>query len=70
MKTRKLYKYIGRNGSITSPIFLEDAKRIDLIELRADSGKLLRNGDTVRSSVIVYIDDVSEWTEVPADIVE
>ena len=33
MKKRKLYKYIGRNGDITSPILLEDIKHIALMEL-------------------------------------
>ena len=69
MTTRKLYKYIGRNGSITSPIFLEDIKYIALVELKADSGFVLRdNNGVIRSSVIVHVDDQDLWAEVPADI--
>lgn len=71
MKTRKLYKYIGRNGSITSPILLDDVKYIPLVELRADEGYVLRNeNNIVKYSVTVHIDDAALWTEVPAGIVE
>lgn len=71
MKTRKLYKYIGRNGSITSPVLLEDIKHIPLIELKAAPGFILKNEDgEVKTSVVVYIDDVNLWTEVPADMNE
>jgi hypothetical protein len=36
MQIRKMYKYIGRNGSITSPILLDDIKYISLVELRPE----------------------------------
>lgn len=70
MKTRKLYRYIGRNGSITSPILLEDIKHIPLMELKADAGFILRNADVTKHSVIVHIDEVNLWVEVPADMIE
>jgi hypothetical protein len=68
MKKYKLYRYIGRNGEITSPILLEDAKHIPLVELRPEPGYILTNGEVVRENfVIVHADEVSEWTEVKAD---
>jgi hypothetical protein len=71
MHIRKLYKYIGRNGSITSPILLDDIKHIPLVELRASAGFVLCDTNGVRkNSVIVHIDDQALWTEVPADINE
>jgi hypothetical protein len=71
MKVRKLYKYIGRNGSVTTPILLDDAKYIPLVELRADPGYVLKNDDGVtKQSVVVYIDDAELWNEVPADMNE
>ncbi len=70
MKVRKLYKYIGRNGSVTTPILLDDAKYIPLVELRADPGYVLKNNGVTKQSVVVYIDDAELWNEVPADMNE
>ena len=71
MKKRKLYKYIGRNGEITSPIFLEDAKHIALMELQPEAGYVLTNGQDVRKySVIIHVDELEEWNEVKADTIE
>lgn len=70
MTTRKLYKYIGRNGSITSPVFLEEIKHIPLIELTASPGFVLKNESVTKKKVIVHVDDVDLWAEVTADINE
>ena len=70
MKVRKLYKYIGRNGSVTTTILLDDAKYIPLVELRAEPGYVLKNNDVTKQSVVVYIDDAELWNEVPADMNE
>jgi hypothetical protein len=71
MKKHKLYRYIGRNGEITSPILLEDAKYIPLMELRPEPGYVLTNGETVREFfVIVHVDDVDDWKEIKADTTE
>ena len=71
MKKRKLYKYIGINWEITSPVLLEDAKHIALMELRPDEGYVLTNGQDVRKySVIIHVDELEEWKEVKADTIE
>ena len=71
MKKQKLYRYVGRNGEITSPILLEDAKHIPLMELRPEVGYVLTNGNVTREYfVVVHVDEVNEWTEVKADTVE
>lgn len=70
MKVRKLYKYIGRNGSITSPVLLEDAKHIPMVELKADAGFVLKCEDTEKRVVVIHVDDVDLWNEVPADMNE
>jgi hypothetical protein len=71
MKKQKLYRYIGRNGEITSPILLEDAKHIPLMELRPEAGYVLTNGSVIREFfVVVHVDEVDEWTEIKADTIE
>lgn len=67
MTKKKLYKYIGRNGTITSPVLLEDARHIDLIELRADEGYILTDGIMKKQVTVVHIDDVADWSEIKAD---
>lgn len=64
MTKKKLYKYIGFNGIITSPILLEDAKHTVWYELRAAGGKLLTNGEKKVYAVTVPEEEVSLWTEV------
>jgi hypothetical protein len=44
MTKRKLYKYVGRNGSITTPILLDDIKHIPLVEICPAEGCVLTDG--------------------------
>ena len=71
MKKRKLYKYIGRNGEITSPVFLEDIKYIALMELQPEEGYVLTDGSITRKyAIVVHVDEVEEWSEVKADTID
>jgi hypothetical protein len=64
MKVYKLYRYIGYNGTITSPIVLPNIDKMVVVELRADPGKILTNGTRTAYSTIVSEDEVQEWTEI------
>jgi hypothetical protein len=64
MTKTKMYRYIGYNGVITSPILLEDAKHRVLYELRAEHGKLLTNGEKELYVVLVEEEDIKNWHEV------
>ena len=71
MKRIKLYRYVGRNGIITSPVLLDDIKHIALRELQPEDGYVLVNGKTVKyNSAVVPVDEVDEWKEVKADTIE
>lgn len=71
MKKRKLYRYIGRNGEITSPVLLEDIKHIALMELQPEDGYVLTNGVITRKySIVIHIDEVDEWSEIKADTIK
>ena len=61
-----LYTYLGTNGTITTPIHLEDIYYTRSIRLTADRKKKLTSngGKTLLSSFIVPEDEVSLWTEV------
>lgn len=60
-----LYTYLGTNGTITSPIYLEDIYYIRKIQLRADEGRRVTK-DNVHLYEIVTVteDDAPNWFEV------
>ena len=64
MKKTALYTYLGTNGTITSPVHLEDIYYILKYRLEADANKMLSNGNTVTKTVIVPYDEVENWKEV------
>lgn len=67
MKKIKAYKYLGRNGIVITRVLIEDAKNIPMMELIADKGKVLTDGDVKVSSITVELEEVHNWTEIPAD---
>ena len=65
MIKKNLYRYIGRNGIITSLVHLEDAKFYPMVRLIADENKILVNDEGIRiKSVDVFIEDVDKWVEI------
>ena len=60
-----LYTYLGTNGTITSPVHLEDIYYIRKVRLTADAGKQLTKDDVNYSSVVtVPEEEVDLWKEV------
>lgn len=61
----EIYRYVGSNGVIDSPIKLP----MDYIlryRLIAGDGKELVNGDTVATVIDVDVDEVDKWAEQDA----
>ena len=60
-----LYTYLGTNGTITSPVHLEDIYYTRKVRLTADAGKQLTKDDVNYSSVVtVPEEEVDLWKEV------
>ena len=60
-----LYKYLGTNGTIISPVHQEDVYYIRQYKLTAKAGKqLTKDFYNYRTSVIVPEEDVDDWKEV------
>lgn len=70
MLKQVIYRYLGTNGIIESPVHLEDTYYIRLIQLTAEEGHLLTNGERKYRTVRVPEDDIDLWTEVIDDQVE
>ena len=64
MTSKKLYRYLGRNGIITSSILLENVEPIIMYELKADEGKLLTDGESTFAIKLVFADEVKDWYEI------
>lgn len=64
MVTQKMYKYLGRNGTILSPVELVNIDPIPMIQIKAIQGKILTNGISKVYSVIIFEDEIDNWTEI------
>lgn len=65
MKQSSVYRYLGSNGVITTPIKLDGIYSVQLARLDADDGKILVNllDRRERESVICSLEEVKNWTE-------
>jgi hypothetical protein len=65
MTKQVLYTYLGTNGTICSPVHLEDVYYIRKYRLTADKDKqLTKDGVHFVSTVIIPEDELSLWKEV------
>lgn len=64
MTKEVIYKYLGTNGVIESPVHLEDIYYVRLFRLIADKGCMLTDGESVVRSVKVSEADVDKWKEI------
>lgn len=66
MTRTPIYRYLGTNGVIESPVHLEDIYYIPLVKLVADKDKILTNGRTKKLAVTVPLREEAEWKEINA----
>lgn len=64
MTKQVLYKYLGTNGVIESPVHLEDIYYVRINVLTADKGKILTDGTVQKKQVRCSDDEVANWREV------
>ena len=71
MVKTKLYIYLGTNGTIESPVHLEDIYYTTRYRLIADNGKTLtKDNKRYASSTVVPEKEVSLWYEVDEELVK
>lgn len=61
-----MYRYMGTNGIIESPVHLEDIYYVRFLRLIADKGKVLTDGKIKVNSIQVSEEEESKWKEIPA----
>ena len=60
-----MYVYLGTNGTICSPVHLEDIYYVRKYRLIADENKVLtKNGVDFTYSITVPEDEIDQWYEV------
>lgn len=64
MIKEKMYRYLGRNGIITSPVLLEQISPINMICLKATPGKILTDGVQKVYQIVVFEDELLNWQEI------
>ena len=64
MTKQVIYKYLGTNGVIESPIHLEDIYYVRLLFLTADEGKILTDGETRIKSIKIPEAELENWQEI------
>ena len=57
------YTYLGTNGTITSPVHLEDIYYVRKIKLNAKDGYYLTNGVQKVYTIMVPEEEVDQWQE-------
>lgn len=65
MTKEVMYVYLGTNGTICSPVHLEDIYYIRKIRLWADNGKVItKDGKNYSYRALVPEDEVDQWYEI------
>lgn len=65
MKKTVYYVYLGTNGTIMSPVHLEDIYYTRRLQIHADDGKLLTSdGKNFQAEVFINEEDLDKWVEV------
>jgi len=70
MTKRLMYRYLGANGVLDTPIRIPEAHCVRMMELVADSRHILVNDKRKEYRVLVPEDEAHLWKEVPLDAVE
>lgn len=70
MTKNKIYRYLGRNGIITTPILIEGTSPILMYRLTADADMVLSNGKIHVNMIDVFNDELENWFEIPAEDVK
>lgn len=60
------YRYLGINGVVETPVYIEGANGLKVNVLTADIGKVLTNGKEQKHQVFVADMDVDKWKEIDA----
>ena len=64
MKKYKQYRYIGRNGIITSSVKLDGINFIPMTRIEAEPGHILTDGEKRVYAITIEDEDLNNWSEI------
>lgn len=65
MQKKVLYQYLGTNGTILSPVHLEDIYYVRYLQITADINKLLtKDNKNFYSFRLISEDELNDWYEI------
>jgi hypothetical protein len=64
MTQNKIYRYLGRNGMVTTPVLLEGVTPIIMYRLISDEDMILTNGKLQAHQIDVFEDELNDWYEI------
>ena len=67
MKQEKIYRYMGNNGIINTPIEIPNVPCMIKYRLIADNNKILTNGSYFTNVIDVFEDELDQWYEIDKD---
>lgn len=65
MKKQVIYKYLGTNGVVETPVHLEDIYYVRMLLLEADDGKALTDGEKKVKVIKIPEEELESWKEIP-----
>lgn len=60
----KRYRYLGKNGIVTTSVLIDGVEPILMYRLIADAGKVMTNGTKIARQVEIFVEDLDEWKEI------
>ena len=67
MTKTTMYRYLGRNGIITTRVHLDGISFIPMVALKAAPGKMLTDGERTCYSITVEAEEADKWREITAN---
>ena len=64
MIQRKQYRYIGRNGIITSAVLLNGIDHIPMTYIEAEPGFILTDGKHFVYAIVIETEELPLWYEI------
>lgn len=68
MIKEKMYRYIGKNGVITSFVLLDGISHIPMFKLTANQGFILTDGAKKVYSTFILPEELEDWKEIPDEL--
>ena len=67
MTKTTMYRYLGRNGIITTRVHLDGISFIPMVHLKAAAGKMLTDGEQICAAITIEAEEVNKWREITAN---